>query len=96
MLATHDLDVLDWVCRRCVVFGEEHRIVRRGHARRGARDRDTLLAANLIHPHAHRHGRLVHAHPHAVDHSVIDHGRPIAAPEPSGHSDPETLGTLSE
>ena len=37
VLATHDLDVLDWVCTRCLVFGEEHRIVRGGHARRGAR-----------------------------------------------------------
>ena len=40
-------------------------------------DRDMLLAANLIHPHAHRHGRLVHAHPHDEDHSVIDHGEPL-------------------
>ena len=28
VLATHDLDVLDWVCTRCLVFGEDHRIVR--------------------------------------------------------------------
>jgi cobalt/nickel transport system ATP-binding protein len=96
VLATHDLDVLDWVCTRCLVFGEEHRVVREGTPDEVLDDRDTLLAANLIHPHAHRHGRLVHAHPHAGDHSVIDHGRPLNAPEPSGHSDPETLGTLSE
>ena len=34
VLATHDLDVLEWVCDRCLVFSEEHRIVARGHARR--------------------------------------------------------------
>ena len=92
----HDLVVLDLVCTRCLVFGEEHRIVREGAPDEVLDDRDTLLAANLIHPHAHRHGRLVHAHPHAVDHSVIDHGRPLTAPELAGDSDPETLGTLSE
>ena len=77
VLATHDLDVLDWVCDRCLVFSEEHRIVRDGTPAAVLDDRDTLLAANLIHPHAHRHGRLVHAHPHDEDHSVIDHGEPL-------------------
>jgi cobalt/nickel transport system ATP-binding protein len=77
VLATHDLDVLDWVCDRCLVFSEEHRIVLDGSPEMVLDDRDTLLAANLIHPHAHRHGRLVHAHPHAADHSVIDHGQPL-------------------
>ena len=77
MLATHDLDVLEWVCDRCVVFSEEHRIVADGTPAAVLDDRDMLLAANLIHPHAHRHGRLVHAHPHDADHSVIDHGEPL-------------------
>jgi cobalt/nickel transport system ATP-binding protein len=77
VLATHDLDVLEWVCDRCLVFSEEHRIVLDGTPEAVLDDRDTLLAANLIHPHAHRHGRLVHAHPHGTDHSVIDHGEPL-------------------
>jgi len=95
VLATHDLDVLDWVCTRCLVFGEDHRIVREGMPDEVLDDRDTLLAANLIHPHAHRHGRLVHAHPHAADHSVIDHGRPLPAPAPTADGDPETPGTIT-
>jgi len=95
VLATHDLAVLDWVCTRCLVFGEDHRIVREGLPDEVLDDRDTLLAANLIHPHAHRHGRLVHAHPHAVDHSVIDHGRPLPAPARTADGDPETPGTIT-
>lgn len=77
VLATHDLAVLDWVCDRCLVFSEQHTIVSDGAPEAVLDDRDTLLAANLIHPHAHRHGRLVHAHPHDDDHSVIDHGDPL-------------------
>jgi cobalt/nickel transport system ATP-binding protein len=77
VLATHDLDVLEWVCDRCLVFSEQHRIVRDGTPEAVLDDRDALLHANLIHPHAHRHGRLVHAHPHDADHSVIDHQKPL-------------------
>ena len=95
VLATHDLAVLEWVCTRCLVFGEDHRIVCEGMPDEVLDDRDTLLAANLIHPHAHRHGRLVHAHPHAADHSVIDHGRPLPAPAPTADGDPETPGTIT-
>ena len=95
VLATHDLAVLEWVCTRCLVFGEDHRIVREGVPDEVLDDRDTLLAANLIHPHAHRHGRLVHAHPHAADHSVIDHGRPLPALAPTADGDPETPGTIT-
>jgi cobalt/nickel transport system ATP-binding protein len=95
VLATHDLAVLEWVCTRCLVFGEDHRIVCEGMPDEVLDDRDTLLAANLIHPHAHRHGHLVHAHPHAADHSVIDHGRPLPAPAPTADGDPETPGTIT-
>ena len=95
VLATHDLDVLEWVCSRCLVFSEEHRIVCEGTPDEVLDDRDTLLAANLIHPHAHRHGRLVHAHPHATDHSVIDHGRPLAPAAPGARDGGRRLGTIS-
>jgi cobalt/nickel transport system ATP-binding protein len=95
VLATHDLDVLDWVCTRCLVFGEDHRIVREGAPQDVLDDRDALLAANLIHPHAHRHGRLVHAHPHVADHSVIDHGRPLPADVSVAGDGSRPLDTIS-
>ena len=88
VLATHDLHVLEWVCDRCLVFSEEHRIVLDGTPEAVLDDRNSLLATNLIHPHAHRHGRLVHGHPHDADHSVIDHGEALpgvlAAPATAG------------
>ena len=73
VLATHDLAVLDWVCDRCLVFSEAHRVILDGAPEAVLDDRDALLAANLIHPHTHRHGQLRHAHPHPRDHSMIDH-----------------------
>ena len=69
MLATHDLDALDRVADRCVVFAEDHRVVRDGTPAEVLADRDLLLAVNLVHEHSHRHDGepqpVVHSHPHA-------------------------------
>jgi cobalt/nickel transport system ATP-binding protein len=66
--ATHDLDTLDLVADRCLVFSEDHRIVASDAPRRLLDDRDTLLAVNLIHEHSHRHGSVVHSHDHGAGH----------------------------
>jgi cobalt/nickel transport system ATP-binding protein len=79
VLATHDLDVLDVVADRCLVFSEGHRIVAEGSPRRILADRDLLLSVNLIHEHSHTHDDLQHLHEHAADH----HDDPDAQPEPS-------------
>jgi cobalt/nickel transport system ATP-binding protein len=71
VLATHDLDVLEWVAHRCVMLSEDHRVVREGPPAELLADTDALLAANLIHEHAHRHGQLVHAHPHGAEHHQV-------------------------
>jgi cobalt/nickel transport system ATP-binding protein len=68
VLATHDLDVLEWVAHRCVMLSEEHRMIAEGTPAELLADTRTLLAANLIHEHAHRHGRLVHSHAHGPEH----------------------------
>lgn len=49
VLATHDLDALDRVADRCVVFGEDHRIVADGAPAGILGRRDLLLHVNLIH-----------------------------------------------
>jgi cobalt/nickel transport system ATP-binding protein len=49
VLATHDLDALDRVADRCVVFGEDHRIVADGAPADILARRDLLLRVNLIH-----------------------------------------------
>jgi cobalt/nickel transport system ATP-binding protein len=49
VLATHDLDVLDVLADRCVVFSEDHRIVGEGTPDDILADRDLLLSVNLVH-----------------------------------------------
>ena len=52
VLATHDLDALDLIADRCVVFGEDHTISRVGPPDEILADRDLLLRTNLIHERA--------------------------------------------
>lgn len=52
VLATHDLDVLDRVADRCLVFSEDHRIVAEGTPAEVLGDRELLLSVNLIHEHS--------------------------------------------
>ena len=47
--ATHDLDSLDRLADRCIVFGEDHRVAGEGTPARLLADRDLLLRVNLIH-----------------------------------------------
>ena len=55
VMATHDLDVLDVVADRCLVFSEDHRIVAEGPPDTIMRDRELLLKVNLIHDHSLAH-----------------------------------------
>ncbi|MGZ4149617.1 MAG: energy-coupling factor ABC transporter ATP-binding protein [Actinomycetota bacterium] len=67
VMATHDLDILDVVADRCLVFSEDHRIVAEGPPGVVLEDRDLLLRVNLIHDHTHIHrlGTSVERHDHA-------------------------------
>jgi len=69
VLATHDLDVLDVVADRCLVFSEDHRIVAQDAPSSVLADRELLLRVNLIHEHTHTHetGRA-HDHGHGFRH----------------------------
>lgn len=64
---SHDLELLPQIADRCVVFGEDHRILRDGRTEDVLADTDLMLAANLMHEHLHRHDRsdALHSHPHA-------------------------------
>lgn len=69
VMATHDLDVLDVVADRCLVFSEEHRIVAEGSPNHILARRELLLGVNLIHEHSHFHdGDRPHAHEHDLTH----------------------------
>jgi cobalt/nickel transport system ATP-binding protein len=51
VLATHDLDSLERIADRCVVFSEQHRIVAEGTPAEVLGRRELLLEVNLIHQH---------------------------------------------
>ena len=55
VLATHDLDVLDVVADRCLVFSEEHQLVAEGGVDEILGDRDLLLDVNLVHQRSRFH-----------------------------------------
>jgi cobalt/nickel transport system ATP-binding protein len=68
VLATHDLDVLEVIATRCLVFSEEHQIVVEGTTDEILGNRGLLLEVNLIHAHSHRHGEVSHGHEHELKH----------------------------
>ena len=49
VLATHDLDTLDRLADRCVVFSEDHRVAAEGPTARILGDEELLVAVNLVH-----------------------------------------------
>lgn len=66
--ATHDLEVVEEIADRVVVFGEDHRPVAGGTPQEILADRDLLLHVNLIDPRFHRHahgGDHRHYHSHS-------------------------------
>jgi cobalt/nickel transport system ATP-binding protein len=75
VLATHDLDTLDVLADRCVVFSEDHRVAAQGPPDAIMADRDLLVASNLVHAHRHVHHAAdePHAHVHEGAHHVSDH-----------------------
>jgi cobalt/nickel transport system ATP-binding protein len=58
VLATHDLETIDVLSDRCLVFGEDHRLVCSATPIEILGDRELLLSVNLIHERTHLH------HPH--------------------------------
>ena len=56
VLATHELDTLDVLADRCLVFAEDHTIASTGTPGEILADRDLLLAANLVHDRSRVHG----------------------------------------
>lgn len=64
--ATHDLDIIDEIADRVLVFGEDHRLVAEGKPEEILMDRDLLLRVNLIDPRYHEH---VYAGGHRTHHS---------------------------
>jgi cobalt/nickel transport system ATP-binding protein len=60
VLATHDLETIDVLADRCVVFSEDHRPVGSGTPLEILGNRQLMLSVNLIHERTHLH------HPHGA------------------------------
>jgi cobalt/nickel transport system ATP-binding protein len=65
--ATHDLDIIEQISTRAIVFGEDHMLKVDTDSKKVMADLELLKAHNLIHRHMHRHGNLEHQHLHAHD-----------------------------
>lgn len=66
--ATHDLEIVEEIAERVLVFSEDHRLVADGSSKEILSDKDLLLSVNLIDPrfHQHAHGGG-HRHYHSHD-----------------------------
>jgi cobalt/nickel transport system ATP-binding protein len=62
--ATHDLDIVEEIADRVLLFCEDHEITADGAPGPILADRDRLIACNLLHQHRHRHGDVEHVHHH--------------------------------
>ena len=62
--ATHDMNIVEQISTRSIVFGEDHTIRADCSSTEVMNDQELLLSANLIHEHQHWHGGLLHKHPH--------------------------------
>ncbi len=74
--ATHDLDIIEQISTRAIVFGEDHAIKADSDCVAVMNDLELLLSTNLIHEHMHRHATLMHNHLHKIDaahHDEVDH-----------------------
>ncbi len=62
--ATHDLSIAGDIADRAVVFSEDHTIAADGDFGEIIQNDELLLRVNLIHEHAHYHGKTAHVHRH--------------------------------
>jgi cobalt/nickel transport system ATP-binding protein len=62
--ATHDLDIVEEIAERVVMFCEEHEITGEGAPHDVLSDYDRLVECNLIHEHRHKHANTEHVHHH--------------------------------
>jgi cobalt/nickel transport system ATP-binding protein len=68
IITTHDLQIVEEIADRAMVFSEEHRIVADGPPSKVLSDRELLLRVNLIDPQYHEHGHEGgHRHYHSHD-----------------------------
>ena len=63
--ATHDLELAADTSNHCIILNEQHSIAGEGPTEEMLNNWDLMLNSNLVHIHAHKHGKVLHTHPHA-------------------------------
>jgi cobalt/nickel transport system ATP-binding protein len=71
--ATHDLNIVEEIADRVVMFCEDHEITAEGAPHELLSDYDRLVECNLIHEHRHKHAQTEHAH-HHLHPAAHEHG----------------------
>lgn len=70
--ATHNLDIVEEIADRVMVFSENHRLVAVGKPAEVLSSRELLLSVNLVDEHFHRHSHDGdHRHYHAHDTNIL-------------------------
>ena len=85
--ATHDLSIAGDIAERAIVLSEDHAVAGQGDFSEIIQDDELLLRVNLIHEHAHFHGKTVHVHRHGHYghvHATIDSNHD--SHKPHGHA----------
>lgn len=85
--ATNDLHIIGDISDRTIVIGEDHRVLLEAGPWEALEDHDSLLKANLIHKHLHRHSWYEHEHSHWGAH---EHEHEEAAPAKETDESPLT------
>lgn len=67
IVSTHNLSLAGELGERCLVLGENRRLIHDGPVAAALADLDLLERANLAHRHRHRHGARLHRHAHHHD-----------------------------
>lgn len=67
IVSTHNLSLAAELGERCLILGEDRRLIYDGPVEAALADLDLLERANLAHRHRHRHGEHAHAHAHRHD-----------------------------
>lgn len=67
VVATHNLSLAAELGERCIVLGQQGRILFDGPIRAALADLSLLQHASLAHRHVHRHDSIEHAHVHVHD-----------------------------
>ena len=62
--ATHDLDIVEEIADRVVLFCEEHEMTGEGAPHTVLSDYERLVECNLVHEHRHQHDGAEHVHHH--------------------------------